>query len=144
MNLKKDLDNEIKKNKESKKETEKVSNINSTNETKESLIETVIEKEKEIKELKLKLSRFPFMLEKGEKLMSINFISTDKKLISSIICKNTDEFNKIESQLYKNHPEYFKNEISFTFNQKKIKRYKTLEQNGIKNDDIIIMEEIVD
>ena len=147
INLKKDLDNEIKKNKESQKEAEeaeKASSINLTNETKDSLIETIIEKEKEIKELKLKLSRFPFVVEEGEKLMSVNFVSTDKKLISSIICKNTDEFNKIESQLYKNHPEYFKNEISFTFNGKKIKGFKTLEQNGIKNDDIIIMKEIED
>ena len=148
INLKKDLDNEIKKNKESQKEAEeeaeKASSINLTNETKDSLIETIIEKEKEIKELKLKLSRFPFVVEEGEKLMSVNFVSTDKKLISSIICKNTDEFHKIESQLYKIHPEYFKNEISFTFNGKKIKGFKTLEQNGIKNDDIIIMKEIED
>ena len=147
INLKKNLDNEIKKNKESQKEAEeaeKASSINLTNETKDSLIETIIEKEKEIKELKLKLSRFPFIVEEGEKLMSVNFVSTDKKLISSIICKNTDEFNKIESQLYKIHPEYFKNEISFTFNGKKVKGFKTLEQNGIKNDDIIIMKEIED
>ena len=147
INLKKDLDNEIKKNKESQKEAEeaeKASSINLTNETKDSLIETIIEKEKEIKELKLKLSRFPFVVEEGEKLMSVNFVSTDKKLISSIICKNTDEFHKIESQLYKIHPEYFKNEISFTFNGKKVKGFKTLEQNGIKNDDIIIMKEIED
>ena len=92
----------------------------------------------------MKLSRFPFVVGEGEKLISLNFISSDKKLISSIICKNTDEFNKIESQLYKNHPEYFKNEISLTFNGKKIKGYKSLEQNGIKNDDIIIMKEIED
>ena len=144
MNLKKDSNNEINIDKESKNKIEEEPNKNLKKETKDSLIEAIIEKEKENKELRLKLSKSPFILEEGEKLMSINFISEDKKFISSIICKNSDEFYKIEGQLYKNHSEYFKNKISFTFNGKKINRYKTLEQNGIKNDDVIIMKEIDD
>jgi len=143
-NLKKDLDKEIKKYNDLKKEMDnyKASQKRLEKEAKESLIETIIEKDKEIKELKLKLSRLPFVLEEGEKLMSIIFISSDQKLHFSVICKNTDKFHKIEGQLYESFPEYSENDNFFILNGKKINRYKTLEENGIKNNDIIILNEI--
>jgi len=109
-------------------------------ETKDSLIKIIIEKEKNIKELNLKLLRYPFPLEDKENLMNIIFESKDKKLISSVICKNTDEFYKIEAQLYQNHPEFFKKDISFYFNGKKINRFMSLEKSGIGNQSIIIMK----
>ena len=112
-------------------------------EAKESFIETIIEKDKEIKELKLKLSRLPFTLEEGEKLISIIFISSDQKLHFSVICKNTEKFHKIEGQLYESYPEYSENDNFFILNGRKINRYKSLESNGIKNNDIIILNEIV-
>ena len=143
--LRKELDNEIKKYNNLKKqiEEEKALRITYGKETKESFIETIIEKDKKIRELELKISRFPFILEEGEVLMSIIFISSDQNLHYSIICKNIDEFYKIESQLYKKYPEYTENENFFILNGKKINRYKTLEQNGIKNNDIIILNEFV-
>ena len=76
--------------------------------------------------------------------MSINFLTTYEKLISSVICKNSDEFLKIEGQLSKNHPKLITKGIKFFFNGKKINRYKSLEQNGIKNNDIIIIKKIDD
>ena len=67
------------------------------NETeKESLYKTILEKDKEIKELRNKLSRYPFELNEGEELMVINFKSVDQKIQNySVICKKTDIFNKI-------------------------------------------------
>ena len=143
--LRKELDNEIKKYNNLKKQIEEEKTLRMTygKETKESYIETIIEKDKKIRELELKISRFPFILEEGEVLMSIIFISSDQNLHYSIICKNTDEFYKIESQLYKKYPEYTENENFFILNGKKINRYKTLEQNGVKNNDIIILNEFV-
>ena len=143
--LRKELDNEIKKYNNLKKQIEEEKTLRMTygKETKESFIETIIEKDKKIRELELKISRFPFILEEGEVLMSIIFISSDQNLHYSIICKNTDEFYKIESQLYKKYPEYTENENFFILNGKKINRYKTLEQNGVKNNDIIILNEFV-
>jgi len=52
-------------------------------------------KDKEIKELKELNSRYPFVLEKNEKIMSVIFISVDQKVHFSIICKNTDLFTRI-------------------------------------------------
>ena len=139
------MDNEIKKYNNLKKQIEEEKTLRMTygKETKESFIETIIEKDKKIRELELKISRFPFILEEGEVLMSIIFISSDQNLHYSVICKNTDEFYKIESQLYKKYPEYTENENFFILNGKKINRYKTLEQNGVKNNDIIILNEFV-
>ena len=53
------------------------------------------EQEKLIKEYKLKISQFPFEFSPGEKIMSIIFISSDQNIISSFICKNTDNFKFI-------------------------------------------------
>ena len=64
-------------------------------------LESLIKKDKEIEELKIKLSRFPFELNEREKLMSVIFQSTDQNIHLSVICKNTDKFNKIEVKYMK-------------------------------------------
>ena len=145
INLRKELDNEIKKYNDLKKEIEeeKTQKIDLGKETKESMIETIIEKDKEIKELKSKLSKIPFTLEEGEELMTIMFISSNQRLYYSVICKSTDEFHKIEGRLYKKFPEYAENENFFLVKGKKVNKFKTLEQNGIKDNDVIILMEIV-
>ena len=116
--------------------------INLGNESKESMIETIIEKDKEIKELKLKLSRLPFILEEGESLLSITFITPDQHLRYSVICKNTDEFHKVEGQLYKKYPEYSENENFFIVDGREINKYKTIEENRIKNSAIILLNSV--
>ena len=116
----------------------KIEKINK-NDSKETLVETIIEKEKENKDLKLKLSRFPFELNEGEKLLSVIFTSVDQKIHHSIICKNTDKFHIIESQLLESYPEYQEYENFYTFNGKKINKNKTLEENGIGNSNIIVL-----
>ena len=142
--LRKDLDKEIKKYNDMMKQIEedKISKKKLEKELKDSFLETIIEKDREIKELKLKLSRFPLILEEGEKLLSITFESTNQQMHDSLICKNTDEFHKIEGKLYEKYPEFSENQNFFTANEKKINKYKTLEQNGIKNNDVIILNEI--
>ena len=124
--------NDLRKQLEEKNELR----MNLIKETKE-----YIEIENENKELKSKLSRFPFTLEEGEKIMSIIFMSSDEKLHYSVICKNTNKFHTTLVELEENFPEYFEKNIIFTSNGKKINIYKTLEQNGIKNNDIIILNQ---
>ena len=103
-------------------------------ETKESLIDIIIKKEKEIKDLKSKLSK---PSEIGEKLMTVNFVSPNQNFYFSVICKKNDEFFKVEEILGKKHPEYSKNDKNFTFNGVKINRFKTLEKIGIRDNDVI-------
>ena len=106
----------------------------------ESLIKKILEKDNENKELRLKLSRYPFELNEGEKLMCINFESDDQKLKNySIISKNTDKFNIIENKLYKDNPEFYGKENCFVINGNKIHKNKSLEENNIHNNDVIML-----
>ena len=114
-------------------------------EIKDSLYESVFEKEKEIKELKLQLSRYPLLLNDGDKLMSLIFTSADQVIHHSIICKNNELFINVENRLYdEGFSEYKESENFFTFNGLKINKNKTIEENNIKNSDVIILNIIDD
>ena len=95
-----------------------------------------------IEELKTKLSRFPFELLESEKMMSIIVTSPDKKIIRSIICKNTDLFCNLEKQIYHNNIFIFDIRNNFTINGRKINEAKSLDDNKIRDNDIIIMNKL--
>ena len=94
-------------------------------------------KEQKLSELK---NNIPLLLKKEEKLISLIFISFDENIHYSIICKNTDQFSKIESLLYDKYPEYKKLKKHFIMNGKESKKSKSLEDNEIKNSDIITLK----
>ena len=105
------------------------------------LMKKIETKENEIKEIK---SRYPIELQKGEKLLSVIFKSINQKILYSIICKNTDKFSKVEDKLYEQYPKYLENENFFIANGIKVNRFKTIEENGIKNSDTITLKPFVD
>ena len=92
-----------------------------------------------LKEKKLKELKIPLFIKEKEKLMSLIFISFDENIHYSIICKNTDKFSAIESLLYDKYPDYKKLEKSFIIDGKEIDTTKSLEDNNIKNSDIITL-----
>ena len=99
----------------------------------------LLELNKKIDELKEKLSRYPFELLKGEKIISVIFTTEDQKIHYSIICKNTDKFINLEEKLYNDYPEYFKKDCCFFLvNGNLINKSQTLDENKIQNSDIII------
>ena len=99
--------------------------------------EQINKREKLIKEYELKISKFPFEFSPGEKIMSIIFISFDQNIISSFICKNTDNFKLLENKFYEKHSEYKDLDNIFILNGRKINKNKSLDENKIKNNDII-------
>ena len=103
------------------------------------LLQSIIKKDKVIEDLRLKLSRFPFELSEGEKLISIIFTSTDQKIHYSVICKNTDIFYNLELKLYQKYNEYSELENYFTVNGRRVNKTKNLEFNKIKDNDIIFL-----
>ena len=104
------------------------------------MLKIIKDKEDIINDLNEKLKRFPFILEKNEKLMSIIFSSVDQKINYSVVCKNTDNIHKIEEELYKEYPNLLENKYYiFLCKGKIINRYQTFESNHIKNGDTIIM-----
>ena len=95
-------------------------------------------KDKEIEGLKLKID--PFYKKSGEKIYAINFTSIDQKIGHyAIACKNTDIFARLEEKLYEDYPEYKDKETYFIKNGDKIKRFKSLDENNIKKNDVLML-----
>ena len=126
------LENEIKNKRQDIQE-----NKNNFIENKDKIIDLYTR----IDELKKKLSRYPIDLLEGEKLISVIFSSFDEKIHYSVICKNTEKFNRLEEKLYDDYPEYSETENYFTANGIIISKFKSLEQNKIKNSDVIILNQ---
>ena len=135
----KDLKNEINEMKAKERNIKEINDLAKGDLRNEKLIELIEKlegKEKEIKEIK---SRFQFELSEGEKLISIIMVLTNQKIHISFICKNTDKFTKVEYLLYEIYPEYMETDNYFIHNGNKINKYKSLEENKIKNSDIITL-----
>ena len=94
---------------------------------------------KEIDKLKENLSRYPLELSKGEKLISVIFTSSDENIFYSIICKNTQKFTELEEKLYNDYPQYSKSNNYFIINGNRVNKTKSLDENKIRNNDIIIL-----
>ena len=67
----------------------------------------------------------------GEKILSVQFVSNDQKITYSIKCKNTTTFVRVEEKLYEVYPEYKETENYFIHNENAIKRFKSIEENNI-------------
>lgn len=94
---------------------------------------------KENRILKKKLSRFPFELEENEVMMIIFFKSSEEQLNQYIICKNTETFSQIELRLKNKIPKLRDEENYYIHEGKKINKNYNLDENGIKDGDIIII-----
>ena len=141
----KDLESELNKEKSKSNNVNEIKNdnnqtINSMDDMKVKFEKIISETDKEISELKNKLSNNNFNLEKGEKQISIIISTVDENVNYSIICKNTDKFKKIEEQFYSEFPEYRDNKKTFTLNGEKIYSDKSIDENKIKmNSNIILL-----
>ena len=105
--------------------------------------------EMQINQDKLKFNKFnnsikqnDFLVHKmkpSEQLLNVTFItSVTNGLISyQLICKNTELFVRLEERFYNDFPQFKEYDLFFKNNNKKIKRFKTLEENNIKNKDVI-------
>ena len=110
----------------------------SLGENREKLLDNILEKDLEIKELKAKLDK-AIKLEEGEELISLIFMEEKENIHYSVICKNTDKITKPEEKLFVKYPKIKEEDIEFDyfFNKKRIKKSKTLKEYNITNGDII-------
>ena len=78
-------------------------------------------------------------LKSNDKIIGVNFVSMGINDIGhySLVCKTRDLFVNLEERLYNDFPQFKNYETYFEVNGKRIKRFQTLEQNKIKNNDII-------
>ena len=78
----------------------------------------------------------------SEKKNYVIFESEDKNINFSVTYELSDVFTKLEKVLYFKFPNLKYKNIFFFADGKEISRTCTLEENGIKNGDIIIIKEI--
>jgi hypothetical protein len=74
-----------------------------------------------------------------EEIMTVNFNTQGTQYIVnySLACKKTNLFVRLEEILNNEFPDLKKNDTYFVVNTRRIKRFQTLEENGIKNNDVI-------
>ena len=149
--LKNELSEEKNKNKilinENKKLNEKINNLNIEIRELENKIKSLennisiknIEKQNLTSKNNLNNENIITKIKEGEKIISVNFVSMGTNDIGhfSLVCKNIELFVRLEERLYSNYPQFKDYETYFEVNGKRIKRFKTLEQNNIKTNDII-------
>ena len=131
------LNNQIKKlsldNTNLKDEIEKVNVQNKSDE--------IIRLYKKIEGLNEQIKRYPFILEEGEKILSVIFTSVSQKVNYSMVCKNTDSIYKLEGELYKTFPELSETNNCFLCKGTVVNRFKKFEELKFKNGDIIIINQ---
>ena len=76
---------------------------------------------------------------KREDTISIQFKSTDRTVDISIPCLMTDKFVKIEEILYERYPKYKDINTFFSVNGGMVKRFRSIQENNIKNYDKILL-----
>ena len=73
----------------------------------------------------------------GDKIISVLFMTQGNQDIVNYSMPSTDLFVRLEERIYQDFPKYRNVETFFTVNTNRILRFKTLEQNKIKGNDII-------
>ena len=140
--LEKDLYNEKESNKKLLKDKNNLNNqLMNANEKIMELQNIINMKERQINQLNIRNNSIDngvnnFM--PGDNIISILFESGNQKIKNYCgAYKDTEIFVKIEEKLYDEFPEFKDEETYFLVGGKKIKRFRTLRENGIKNRDII-------
>ena len=129
-----------------------LNNLNIVNNNNQSLIQNlkndISKKEKELLSLKNKLKikkeelnkiKSNNMVDKGQ-IFSINFMSVSHDKIFPISCSSNDTIVKFEELFYNEYPEYKDHNTYLTVNGRSVKRFKTIEENGIKQGNAIIVD----
>jgi len=131
-------DEEINREKREKDDLiNKIKNFSDNNKIIIELYEKLEKKENEIKELKKIL---PFEYTNEEKIYVVTFLSSNENIHYSMICKNTDKFQRLEMVFYDKFPEYKKRNNIFLTHNKIIDKYNNLEANKISDNDIIVIK----
>ena len=102
------------------------------------------DKNNEIKNLNNEMKNLQLNDNKNEyininKILTIQFKSIDQKVDMPITCLKDDRFVRIEEKLYDEYPEFKELNTYFTVNGRVIKRFKSMLENEIRNNDKILL-----
>ena len=118
--------------------------INKLTEKNKELEKLLEEKNKEINDYIFKLNNSSnneqlISVKTGDKIIAVLFMTQGSQDIFNytMACKTSDLFVRLEERLYHDFPKYRNYETFFMVNTRRIFRFKTLEENKIKNNNII-------
>lgn len=99
----------------------------------------LIKQQRKIEQLNGQIRIMEKKMIREDDIIVINFKSTDNRVNKRMECKSSDLFVTAEKKLYENYPQYRNTNNIFTANGKSVKRFLSLEENKIKNSDIILL-----
>ena len=88
---------------------------------------------------KLKENNINIENDKGRNVFAISFLSIDQQINYPIICNTNTIISRLEEEVYNEYPTYKDYHTYLTFNGNTLKRFKTIEENGIKKGDKILI-----
>ena len=150
--LKRQLTEEKEKNRKLSEENNNLKNkINNLNDNINKYEEKIKLLEKELNNIRIEFQKYEYYnnnnniergitsIKPGETIICVNFVSMGIQDIGNygLVCKNTDLFVRLEERLYNDFPQFKNYETYFELKTNRIKRFKTLDENNIKNKDII-------
>ena len=84
-------------------------------------------------------NRNGIIYKEGDKIISVGFLSIDQKIHYNRAYRDSEILAKVEEDLYNEYPELKDRDTYLLLNGNKIKRFKSLKENNIKNGDIILV-----
>lgn len=110
------------------------------------LMDIIDKKDKEIAVLK---HNDPSKIKKNvinpSEVICVNFFSFDQRIMNySIPCTGNTVFVKLEEKLYKDFPEFRERRNEFLCNGRTVSRFKTINENKIRNNDVVQLMSIDD
>ena len=125
--------------------TNKLNNLNNLYNNNLSLIQNLQinlnQKEQELQQLKNNLySNSNITNTKNKWGFAIKFISTNQEINHHpIVCNEKDLISRLEEELYNEYPKYKDYNTYLTCNGNILKRFKTIGENKIKKNDVILV-----
>ena len=133
------LNNEQKKVKELNDKIKLYENNDNVKKIKE-LEEIIVSLNLQINKLKNSTNQDKITKSKSEEeIVALFFTSSNGEIQRPISCSNADTFAKIEEKIYNEYPKYKDYNTYLTVNGNVVKRFKTLDENKIKDGNIIII-----
>ena len=125
-------------NKQNKELEDAKKTINQKNEKISELQRLIDKQNKEINQLNERINDSGNIVSPGDKIISVGFVSVDQKIqYYNRAYKDSEIFARVEEKLYNEYPEFKDKDTYLMIRTNKIKRFKTLKENNIKDGDVI-------
>ena len=137
---KKELENQLNREKDkNKKLLKEIDNLKGNLEISNKKMKELMKNKKEFLNNNQQSEYAITSINPGETVLAVNFVSMGNQDIGhyNLICKNNDLFVTLEERLYKDFPQFKNYNTIFQVKGKTIKRFKTMDENRIKNNDVI-------